>query len=284
MASIFWTEQAGIPKSMKIALVSSALFHVVLVMIGIVGLPFIHKPMTIPPAPIAVEIVDISDMPTTNKPPSPAKLKPIKDEIKIEPKMTAPPKVEAKAPPKVTPLEKPPEKKVETVKPEPTTPPPPSEKLEKVKEEPKPKLEPKKEEAVQEDDPMASLLKNLQETEPAAAENSPDAPLGPTMTAHELSALSNQLIGCWQIPIGAKNVSNMVVNVRIWPNADRTVRKVEIANEGWLNSDPSFRALAESARRAAQDPRCSPLEIPMDKYEVWKDKYIEVPFDPSKVL
>jgi len=250
---------------MKIALVGSALFHVVLALAGTIGLPFIQKPMTIPPAPIAVEIVDISDMPTTNKPPSPKKLKPIKTEPKVEPKMVAPPKVEAKAPPKVTPLEKPPEPKKETVKPEPKTPPPPSEKLDKPKEKkPEPKPEPKKEEAIQEEDPMASLLKNLQESEPTAAEVSPDAPLAPTMTSHELSALSNQLIGCWQIPIGAKNVHNMVVNVRVWPNADRTVRKVEIANEGWLNSDPSF--------------------IPMDKYEVWRDKYIEVPFDPSKVL
>lgn len=268
---------------MKVALVGSALFHIVLALAGTIGLPLIKKPLTIPPAPISIEIVDVSDLPTTNKPPSPEKLKPIKDKPKIEPKMTPPPKVEAKAPPKVKPLEKPPEPKKETVKPEPTTPPPPSEKLDKPKEKPKPE-EPKKEEAVQEEDPMASLLKNLQESDPTTTETSAEAPLGPTMTSHELSALSNQLIGCWQIPIGAKNVHNMIVNVRVWPNADRTVRKVEIANEGWLNSDPAFRALAESARRAVQDPRCSPLQIPMDKYEVWRDKYIEVPFDPSKVL
>lgn len=284
MSSIFWTEQAKLPKSMKIALVGSALFHVIVVIIGMVGLPFIQKPLTIPPAPIAVEIVDISDMPTTNKPPEPKKLQPIKEEPKIEPKMTAPPKVEAKAPPKVEPIKTPPQKKEETVKPKSDVPPPEAEKLEKPKEKPKPKEEPKKKEAVQQEDPLQSLMRNLQDSEQTAAEESPDAPIGPTMTAHELSALSNQLISCWDIPIGAKNVQNMIVNVRVWPNADRTVRKVEIANEGWLNSDPAFLALAESARRAVQNPRCSPLEIPMDKYEVWKDKYIEVPFDPSKIL
>ncbi len=282
MSSIFWTEQNKLPKSMKVALIGSALFHIVLAIAGTVGLPFIQKPIDIPPPPITVDILDIADLATTNKPPSPKKLKPIKDEPKIEPKLQAPPKVEAKAPPKVDPVKKPPEPKKETVKPK--TPPPPAAKVEKPKPPEPKKEEPKKEEAIQPEDSLASLLRNLQESEPVTAENSPDASLAPTMTAHELSALSNQLISCWQIPIGAKNIQNMVVNVRIWPNADRTVRKVDIANEGWLNSDPAFRALAESARRAVQDPRCSPLELPMDKYEVWKDKYIEVPFDPSKVL
>lgn len=284
MSSIFWTEQTRLPKTMKVALIGSALFHIALAIAGTIGLPFIQKPMDIPPPPISVDILDIADQATTDKPPSPQKLKPVKDKPKIEKKLQAPPKVEAKAPPKVEPVKKPPEKKKETVKPKPKTPPPPSAKAEKPKPPEPKKEEPKKEEIIQEEDPMASLLRNLQESEPTAAENAPDAPLAPTMTAHELSALSNQLIGCWQIPIGAKNIQDMVVNVRVWPRNDRTVRKVEIANEGWLNSDPAFRALAESARRAVQDPRCNPLELPMDKFEVWKDKYIEVPFDPSKVL
>lgn len=283
MASIFFTDHNKLSKGMKAALIGSALFHIVLALAATIGLPFIQKPLDIPPAPITVDIVEISDVVTTDKPPSPQKLKPVKEKPKPEKKLQAPPKVEAKAPPKVDPVKKPPEPKKETVKPKPKTPPPPSEKAKEPKPEKK-KPEPKKEEAIQPEDSLSSLLRNLQDSEPTEAENAPDAPLAPTMTAHELSALSNQLISCWQIPIGAKNIQNMVVNVRVWPNADRSVRKVEIANEGWLGSDPAFRALAESARRAVQDPRCSPLELPMDKYEVWKDKYIEVPFDPSKVL
>lgn len=266
------------------ALIGSAMFHIVLAVAATVGLPFIQKPMDIPPPPITVNILDVADVVTTNKPPEPEKLRPIKEEPKVEKKLQAPPKVDTKAPPKIDPIKKPPEPKKETVKPKPKTPPPPSTKVEKPKPPEPKKEEPKQEEAIQQEDSLSSLLRNLQESEPTAVDSAPDAPLAPTMTSHELSALSNQLISCWQIPIGAKNIQNMVVNVRIWPNTDRTVRKVEIANEGWLNSDPAFRALAESARRAVQDPRCSPLDIPMDKLEVWKDKYIEVPFDPSKVL
>jgi colicin import membrane protein len=34
-------------------------------------------------------------------------------------------------------------------------------------------------------------------------------------------------------------------------------------------SDPTFRAVAESARRAVD--RCSPLQLPPDKYSLWRD-------------
>lgn len=282
-----------IPRSMKIALVASALFHVFILLAGTLGLPYISKPPTIA-QPIAVELVDVSELTQTNKPPVKSKLKPVpdkpKEEPKPQPKMEAPPKVEAKEPPKIAPLKKPEEKKEDTVKPEPKVPPPPSEKLEKPKP-PEKKVEDKKE-ATETEDPLASLMKNLQEAEDlddgqgqadAKATNSPDAPLAEFMTQSELGALTNQLVGCWQIPIGAKNVNGMVVDIHIWANSDRTVRRVEIADQWRASNDPAFRALAESAKRAVLDPSCSPLELPMDKLEVWKNQYIVVPFDPSQV-
>ncbi len=139
---------------------------------------------------------------------------------------------------------------------------------------------------------MASLMKNLQESEDTAegenledvlAEAAPDAPMAQYVTQNELSALTNQLIGCWQIPIGAKNVYDMVVTVHIWANPDRTVRRVDVQDEWRIANDPAFRALAESAKRAVLDPACSPLNLPEDKFKVWKDQYISVDFDPSRV-
>lgn len=113
--------------------------------------------------------------------------------------------------------------------------------------------------------------------------NTQQAPFEEIITRSELNALTNQLVSCWQIPIGAKDVHNMVVNIRVWANADRTVRRVEITDKWRMGSDPAFRALAESAERAVRDPACSPLELPQGKYNVWKDQYIEVPFDPRHV-
>lgn len=299
MAKIFSSENSKLSKGMKIALGFSLFLHVALIIVGIVGIPYIARDDIISAPPIAVEVVDASEMTTTNKKPNFAPIKTKIEEIKKEPpkkeekKVEAPPKVDVKEPPKVKPLEKPPEPKKETVKPKAETPPPPSEKLDKPKPpEPKKKDEPK-EEAVQQDDPLLSLMKNLQDTEDDTAEtdnpddgtpeNAPDAPQSEYVTAHELNALTLQLIQCWQIPIGAKDISGMVVNVRIWVNADRTVRKVEVEDKLRLTMDPAFRALAESAQRAVLDPACSPLDIPEEKYKVWKDQYIVVPFDPSRV-
>lgn len=282
--------------SMKMALGVSIVFHVGIVAIGMVGMPFISKPPPLPTQPIAINIVDVSEITTTNKKPSQSRLKPVPDKPKeapkVEKKVKAPPKVVAKEPPKIKPLDKPVVKK-DTVKPKPKTPPPPSEKLEKPKPPEKKKLvEEKKEEATEQEDPLQSLLKNFQESEDVAEgteegtanpEFSPDAPLAPTMTANELNSLSNQLAGCWQIPIGAENVHDTVVNIRIWVDADRVVQRAEIADQ-WRNAnDPAFRSLAESAKRATLSPACNPVDIPMDKYDFWKDKYIEIPFDPRSV-
>ncbi len=303
MASPFTTDEISLSKGMKMALILSALLHISVVFAGAFGLPMISKPVILPPQPIAVEIINPADLTTTDKKPN--RIVPVPDKPKEEPKKSekikAPPKVDVKTPPKIAPLEKPIEKPVEKVKktpPKPTTPPPPSKILKKPeppkkKEEPKPEPEAVKEEVVVPDvDPLASLMKNLQESEPSeesntngegAAEQAPDAPFAEYMTQNELSSLTNQLVGCWEIPIGAKDVNNMLVKVRIWANADRSVRKVEIADQWRMGNDPAFRALAESARRAVYHPNCSPLDLPVNKYEVWKDQYIEVPFDPSNV-
>jgi hypothetical protein len=46
------------------------------------------------------------------------------------------------------------------------------------------------------------------------------------------------------------------------------VQQVSIEDGGRM-SDPTFRAVAESARRAVD--RCSPLQLPPDKYSLWRD-------------
>ena len=299
MSVIFSQDGFDFTPEIRKALVVSVLLHVGIVVAGVVGMPYISK-VPIISQPISIEIINPADITTTNKPPSKSKLKPVVEEPKkapkVEKKVVAPPKVEAKEPPKIKPLEKPVVKK-DTVKPKPKpkpkTPPLPTEKVEKEKPKPpeKKKEEPKKEEAIEQEDPLASLMKNLQESEELSdeagddevAETNPDAPFSETMTQNELGALTNQLVGCWQIPIGAKDVHNMVVNVRVWANADRTVRRVEIEDKWRIASDPAFRALAESAERAVRDPACSPLKLPEGKSNIWKDQYIVVPFDPSHV-
>ena len=61
-----------------------------------------------------------------------------------------------------------------------------------------------------------------------------------------------------------------VVNIGINPNL--------VVNKEKLN-DPSFRTAAEAAMRAVNNPDCSPLLLPADKYEQWKE--INFTFDFS---
>lgn len=280
---------------MKIALIVSALFHILVVIAGTVGLPFIAKPPRMPQQPIAVEIIDVSETTTTNKKPQ---LRPVpepKEEPKAAPKVAAPPKVETKAPPKVKPLEKPPEKKKDTVKPKPKVPPPPSEKLEKPKPPEKP--DPKKEEATEQEDEFLSVLKNLQDGETVAAEApedekptpqemSPLAKFSQRLSASEMDAiaraLNTQFASCWNLQAGARFAEDIVVTLKLIVNPDRTIRSARVADQWRYNQDSFYRAAADSALRALNHPNCEVLDLPPDKYELWKD--LTFNFDPSQQL
>ena len=49
-----------------------------------------------------------------------------------------------------------------------------------------------------------------------------------------------------------------------------------------MKKDFFYRAVAESAVRSLQHPRCMPLELPLAQYDLWKD--ITFNFDPSEAL
>jgi hypothetical protein len=72
----------------------------------------------------------------------------------------------------------------------------------------------------------------------------------------------------------------MVVRLRIQVRPDRTVQHVSIEDGARLAADPTFRAVAESARRAVD--RCSPLQLPPDKYAIWRE--INMSFYPEDAI
>jgi hypothetical protein len=153
-------------------------------------------------------------------------------------------------------------------------------------------------------DPAAfdSLLKNLtkqqtadlddappqprRQVTAAAPSSQPKAPLGAQLTASEMDMLSaqvlRQLTPCWNIPAGARDARDLVVEVKASLNQDGTVRGQPIIVDRSRMADPLFRAAAESARRTFFNPQCTPLKLPADKYEAWKD--LDVIFDPKDIL
>jgi hypothetical protein len=96
----------------------------------------------------------------------------------------------------------------------------------------------------------------------------------------EVDALRRQIGRCWTLPVGIDGVEDMVVRLRIQLRPDRTVQMVAIHDHGRLSRDARFRAVAESARRAVD--RCSPLNLPPDKYAVWRE--IDMKFYPADAI
>jgi len=97
----------------------------------------------------------------------------------------------------------------------------------------------------------------------------------------EIDTVRRQIERCWNLPTGIKDTSRMPVGIRITMNMDGTVREAFVHEQARTQSDPSYRALAESALRAVLNPRCQPFKLPPDRYEAWQ--VMELNFDPSIV-
>jgi outer membrane biosynthesis protein TonB len=299
----------------------SATLHVVIVGVLIVGLPRLFAPPPAQEIPVAVQLVTVgpetrATQPNPNpprpdaKPEMPETEAPMaKPQPKPEPPKPGPPSAptvasvdEPQPPPEVKPpvAAKPPEPKPE--------PPRSAEKLDapKPKEKPEPPLQIAKNEAKPEEKKpeekkynpaqFAALLKNLasERSAPppdapprsprvAAARPSsqPKAPLGSQLTASELDMVRHQIARCWNVPAGARDAKELVVEIRAAVDPDGMVRQATIVDQGRM-TDPFYRAAAESARRAFFNPLCQPLHLPTEKYAIWKDLVVD--FSPKDLL
>ena len=188
--------------------------------------------------------------------------------------------------------------KPEIKKPEEETPPPIENDFEiKLKQKPEPKdiPEPKKDiEIVVKKKPVkktfnvSTVLKDLenqdkefkkeQEASEIKQEEVFTEKVGPSMTISEIDLLRQQLHACLNLNIGVANLKEIKPVIFIEVNPDQTVKSAKVVNKEKLN-DPSFRTAAEAAMRAVNNPECSPLLLPKDKYEQWKE--INFTFDFS---
>ena len=99
-----------------------------------------------------------------------------------------------------------------------------------------------------------------------------------TMTISEIDLLRQQLHSCLNLNVGVANLKEIKPVIYIEVNPDRTVKSAKVVNQERL-IDPSFRTAAEAAMRAVNNPDCSPLLLPEDKYDLWKE--INFTFDFS---
>ena len=251
------------------------------------------EPKPEPPQPTAAPPPSASAPPPP--PPEPAKPapEPPKPEVKAPPPPTPPPMpkpVEAQVPP---PPRKPPEPKP---KPEPKQSVQAFDALLKNLDAKKPDQK-KPEDKKPEPEAFDSLLKNLtrQPTAPAedqtprrtriasaAPSSQPKAPIGAQLTASELDLLIQQIAQCWNVPAGAREARDLVIEIKAVVNRDGTVQSAVVVDAGRYNSDAFFRAAADSAKRAVMNPHCWPLRVPPEKYDLWHN--LDLFFNPKDLL
>ncbi|MBM3560884.1 MAG: cell envelope integrity protein TolA [Alphaproteobacteria bacterium] len=270
---------------MRLAATLSALFHLAVVLFAWFGLPFLWQ-VRRPPEPVMlVEVV-------TSVPKESAK--------REEPKPAPEPMPEAAAPPAPPPPPTPTPPQVAPPKPEPTPapeaipvpkpqPPKPEPPKEVAKAEPPPQAQPqpKDKPAPPSKNLMASVLKTVEQMD---AENrkkektAPPAEKAPSNQPPQLSSLDRQRVEnqlgalvrqqmkqCWNFDPGGKDVRNMVVEIRLQLAPDGTVQRAEIADPSKLGGDSFYRTFVESALRAVLNPRCNPMKLPSDSYDIWRD-------------
>jgi len=94
--------------------------------------------------------------------------------------------------------------------------------------------------------------------------------VAPKMTISEFQLFEQQMIRCLNLNAGISNLKDLKPVIYIEVNPDRTVKSSRIVNQENM-IDSSFRTAAEAALRAVNNPECSPLMLPENKYETWKE-------------
>jgi Predicted membrane protein len=276
--------------------------------------PAIETPMVVDLVPLGARSNPPPRQAETPQP-EPAKPEPPKaEEPKPEPPKPEPPKPEPPkpAPPPPPPPPKPPE-------PEPAPPVPKPEPKPEPKPAPKPEPKPDTRKMLDElkpppkprqstRDDLDSLLKSVDKPKPAnplddllkaadkAKPATPSADRGTQskpqsvrgsdaynpnepISMTEMDAIRAHVSRYWNIPAGAKDSANLIIEVRVTLQPDGTVTDARVINQP-LMADSFWTAAADSARRAVR--LASPLPIPRDKYSQFSD-FVLV-FNPKQML
>lgn len=289
---------------MRDALVYSVLSHAVIMVIGYFGLPYIQREAVLTDTPIMVEIVNVSEL-TNAPPPKPEKKPPPKAEKKPPPPPKKPSQTAAPPPPPpakdpevaALPAEPKPKAKPKP-KPEAKPKPKPIRKLAKAKPRRKPKppdaftsvlrtveklknRPPPKENKKEDKKPEKKETFEQQMAQALMSRTARHDPLR-SLAISEIDLVRQQIRECWSLPAGAKEAENLSIEIKMAMNPDGTVRQARILDQNRLQSDPFFRAAAESALRAVLNPHCNPLKLPPEKYQQWQNMILI--FDPRDMF
>lgn len=101
------------------------------------------------------------------------------------------------------------------------------------------------------------------------------------LTGTEMDLLNRHMKRFWNMPSGHETASNLIVEVELFIRRDGSIEKAHVIDEARIQKDPEFRLAAECALRAVLDPECSPLPLPLERYDAWK--HMIFVFDPREM-
>jgi hypothetical protein len=151
-------------------------------------------------------------------------------------------------------------------------------------EEEKRRIEKEKERAEMEkqrrDKERKRAAENLADTLTEAVGEAIRAPkkavIGP-MGLSDIDRIRQQVSSCWSPPIGTAGAETLIVDIIVSLDRDGSVLTAEVENKARMSFDRTYRVAAEEALRTMS--KCSPLPVPPDKYEQWKNFIFS--FDPK---
>ena len=285
---------------MNRGIIISSVFHLALIFITALSLPFLaKKPLDIPPI-VSVELIQIAEK--TNIPFAPKAKKIIQKVKEKEKKLVseqAPPKKVKKNKTKTVVSLDQNNKKIDNQTPEAI--PLPEKTVKKIKTKEEKKQNPDKldkdvkqvSEFEKKDlfDPsnIAALIdKSKVDSAEAVKKNNDitqdqDRNIENTgLTLSEEDALKAQIFGCWSIPLGLPYNEDLLVRIKLMLEPDGSVKKTEILDHARMNKPGQkfYKVLAESALRAVK--LCQPLRVPTTGYERWKE--LQLNFDAREML
>ena len=257
-------------------------FHIFLVIITAMSLPFLaQKPINLPPI-VSVELIQITDK--TNIPFAP-KAKKIIEKVKEKEKKLvseqAPPKKIKKQKPDAIPLPDEKIEKIKKIKDEKQNP-------EKVETEIKQISEFEKKELFDTNNIAALIDKSKIESaetskklDKITQDQDKSIDFG-GLSLSEEDALKAQIFGCWSIPLGLPFNENLLVRIKLQLKPDGSIIRTEILDHARMNKPGQgfYKVLAESALRAIK--LCQPLRVPSKGYEKWKE--LQLNFDAREML
>ena len=161
-------------------------------------------------------------------------------------------------------------------------------KLEKEKTITKPLPKPEK------DFSIASMLKDLRNEKTNIVENETNKELdkvenkstdesneNEALSISEIDLLRQQLSSCWNAPAGAVIDPGMAVKIssKVLQNMKVLPSSVRIVDTNISKTNPFYGPITDSAMRTLLNPECTPLKLPKDKYNLWKN--LTITFDYS---